>query len=68
MTACTSLPRGIPVTVANVLAAGAMIRLDCRRKDGTSAEMALPPGSGAPERGAAVQLRLLVARFYPNGG
>lgn len=56
----------LPVTVGNVLSAGAMLRLDCRRINGEAIEAALAPGTAAPERGSTVRLKLLAERVYPG--
>ena len=54
----------LPVTISNVLSAGAMVRLDCRRINGEAIEAALPPGVRAPERGSTVRLKMLSERVY----
>jgi sulfate transport system ATP-binding protein len=54
----------LPATVTNVLPAGAMVRLDCRRINGESLEVALPPGAWVPERGNTVRLRPLTERIF----
>jgi sulfate transport system ATP-binding protein len=56
----------IPATVTNVLSAGAMVRLDCRRINGEALEVALPPGTSAPERGHTVRLKPLAERIFAS--
>ncbi len=55
----------ITATVTNVLAAGAQLRLDCRRPNGEPLEVALPPGAAVPPRGHTVRLKILAQRMYP---
>jgi len=55
----------ITATVTNVLAAGAQLRLDCRRPNGEALEVALPQGVAVPPRGHTVRLKVLAQRIYP---
>ncbi len=56
----------LPCTVTNVMAAGAMVRLDCRRINGEALEVALAPGAMAPERGNTVRLKPLAERVFAS--
>ena len=55
----------ITVTVTNVLAAGAQLRLDCLRGNGETLAVALPADSALPLPGKPLRLKLLAQRLYP---
>ncbi|HMI97879.1 MAG TPA: TOBE-like domain-containing protein [Micropepsaceae bacterium] len=56
----------ITVTVSNVLAAGALLRLDCLRRNGETLEVALPGDAALPSPGNPLRLKLLTQRLYPR--
>jgi len=55
----------LTVTISNVLAAGAQLRLDCLRRNGETLEVALPQDAVLPSPGNPLQLKLLTQRLYP---
>jgi len=55
----------LSVTVSNVLAAGAQLRLECLRRNGETLEVALPADAALPLPGKPLRLKLLTQRLYP---
>jgi sulfate transport system ATP-binding protein len=56
---------GLPVTVAEVLTAGPMVRLDCRTSEGALIEVAVAKDGAIPERGAAITLSPRKVMAFP---
>ena len=55
----------VPAVVTDVLAAGIVVRVECRRPNGEPLEVSLPAGAVAPQRGSKVGVQLLTPRLYP---
>jgi sulfate transport system ATP-binding protein len=55
---------GIPARVTDVLAAGIIVRVECRRHNGEPLEVSLPAGAEAPPPGSEIQVMLLTPRLY----
>jgi sulfate transport system ATP-binding protein len=57
----------LTVTISNILATGALLRLDCLRSNGEMLEVALPMDAVLPSPGKPLRLKLLTERLYPSG-
>ena len=58
---------GLPALVTGVLAAGATVRVECRRANGEALEVSLPSGTAPPQTGRNIRIKLLAPRLYPAG-
>jgi sulfate transport system ATP-binding protein len=55
----------LSVTISNVLAAGAQLRVECLRSNGETLEVALPADAVLPSPGKPLRLKVLTQRLYP---
>jgi sulfate transport system ATP-binding protein len=55
---------GLPARVTDVLAAGIIVRVECRRPNGEPLEVSLPAGAEAPPPGSEIRVKLLTPRLY----